>query len=78
MAPSHTMTIPATGVMDYITNIVESPIVEDAWLRAAVIRPDNKKVLHHAIVYLDFPDDYKKGRDSKNNNWLTGWAPGYG
>ncbi|MCI0540462.1 MAG: redoxin domain-containing protein [Verrucomicrobiales bacterium] len=76
VAPSQTMTIPATGVVEYITNIVESPLVEDAWLRAAVIRPDNKKVLHHAIVYLDFPESQRKGRDDKDN-WLTGWAPGY-
>src|SRR5204863_3262850 len=65
---------PATGVMEYITNIVESPLAEDAWLHAAVIRPGNKKVLHHAIVYLDFPKGY---REREVNNWLTGWAPGY-
>lgn len=73
--PSETMTIPATGVVDYITNIVESPIASDAWLKAAVIRPDNKKVLHHVIVYLEFPKGHPR-EDSWEGKWLVGWAPG--
>jgi hypothetical protein len=55
VALSEPMQVPATGVVDYITNIVDSPILENAWLRAAVIRPDNRKVLHHVIVYLEYP-----------------------
>lgn len=72
--PTETMKIPATGTVEYITNIVESPILEDAWLHAAVIRPDNKKVLHHAIVYLEVPEKHGKG---EVDVWLAGWGPGY-
>ncbi len=70
-----TNTIPATGVVDYVTNIVEAPITEDSWLSAAVIRPDNLKVVHHIIVYVQSPSAQpsQRGRDDK---WLVGWAPG--
>jgi hypothetical protein len=75
VTPSHAMQIPATGVVDYITNIVECPIPSDAWLKAAVIRPNNKKVLHHVIVYLEYPQGYP-GADRWEQSWLVGWAPG--
>lgn len=75
VTPSERMEIPATGVVDYITNIVASPIPTDAWLKGAVVRPDNKKVLHHLIVYLEFPEGYH-GSDRWENKWLIGWSPG--
>lgn len=75
VTPSHRMEIPATGVVDYITNIVESPILEDAWLKGAMIHPDNKKVLHHVIVYLEMPAGHPYS-DRWEEKWLVGWAPG--
>src|SRR5262249_16728223 len=60
--PSNPMSIPATGVLEYITNVVECPIPSDAWLKGAVVRPDNKKVLHHVIVYVDYPESYRGGK----------------
>ncbi len=75
VTPSHRMQIPATGVVDYITNIVDCPIPTDAWLKGAVVRPDNKKALHHVIVYLDFPAGYA-GAERWEEQWLIGWAPG--
>jgi hypothetical protein len=75
VALSEPMQVPATGVVDYITNIVDSPILENAWLRAAVIRPDNRKVLHHVIVYLEYPPGHRD-ENSWEKKWLVGWAPG--
>jgi hypothetical protein len=75
VTPSERMQIPATGVVDYITNIVECPIPNDAWLKGAIIHPDNKKVLHHVIVYLEYPKGYP-GSDRWEEKWLVGWAPG--
>lgn len=75
VTPSERMAIPATGVVDYITNIVECPIPSDAWLKGAVIRPDNKKVLHHVIVYLEYPES-SAGKQRWEDKWLVGWAPG--
>jgi hypothetical protein len=75
VTPSHPMEVPATGVVDYITNVVDCPVPTDAWLKGAVVRPDNKKVLHHVIVYLEYPDGHKD-QDRWENKWLVGWAPG--
>jgi hypothetical protein len=75
VTPSQRMEIPATGVVDYITNVVESPITSDAWLKGVVVRPDNKKVLHHVIVYLEYPEGYRSS-DRWEDKWLVGWAPG--
>jgi peroxiredoxin len=75
VTPSHRMEIPATGVVDYITNIVDCPIPTDAWLKGAVVRPDNKKVVHHVIVYLEYPEGYP-GANSWEEKWLTSWSPG--
>jgi peroxiredoxin len=75
VTPSRRMEIPATGVVDYITNIVDCPIPTDAWLKGAVVRPDNKKVVHHVIVYLEYPEGYP-GANSWEEKWLTSWSPG--
>lgn len=72
---SEKMHIPATGVVDYITNIVDCPIPADAWLKGAVIRPDNRKVLHHVIVYLEYPPGHPQS-EQWEQKWLVGWAPG--
>jgi hypothetical protein len=75
VTPSHRMEIPATGVVDYITNVVDCPIAGDAWLKGVVVRPDNRQVLHHVIVYLEYPQGYP-GSDRWEDKWLVGWAPG--
>ena len=49
--------IPATGTVDY--RYIDSDFVapQDMWLRAAVTRPGNPKVVHHIIVRMRQPDD---------------------
>jgi len=70
-----TESIPANGVLLY--RYVDSPIEipQDSWLRACVIRPDNRKVVHHVIVRVKYPDG-AKGRPAEDF-FLAGWAPGY-
>ncbi len=65
--------IPATGVLDYRYVDVPSPIPHDAWLSAAVFRPDNHRVVHHLIVRAKYEKTPKSARDDV---FLTGWAPG--
>jgi len=71
--------IPATGVIPYRYVVVNSPVYEDVWLRAAVMKPGNRKVLHHCLVFLYYPKtdglaqpDYKGGIDG----FFTGYVPG--
>jgi hypothetical protein len=44
-------TLPATGEIDYQYFFLPSPIQNNAWLRAAVVRPGNRKVVHHCLVF---------------------------
>jgi peroxiredoxin len=43
--------LPATGVIDYRYLTVRVPTTTDKWLRAAVVRPGNLKVVHHALLF---------------------------
>lgn len=43
--------LPATGVIDYKYLTVAVPLAADRWLRAAVVKPGNNAVVHHALVF---------------------------
>lgn len=44
-------TIPASGTVDYQYLAFRNPIPTNAWLRATVIRPSNRTVVHHALAF---------------------------
>jgi peroxiredoxin len=48
-------TVPAQGVVDYQSFKVDPGFREDRWIRAAEIRPGNRKVVHHCNVFLKAP-----------------------
>lgn len=66
--------IPATGVLDY--RYIDSDFVmpQDAWLRAAICRPENAKVVHHIIVRIRYPQNSKEA--PPESYFFTTWAPG--
>jgi peroxiredoxin len=66
--------IPATGVLSYRHVKIPSPVPDDAWLSATVVKPGNRKVLHHCIVYASFEGAVNEpgGPGAK----IAGWAPG--
>jgi hypothetical protein len=66
--------IPATGTLKYLYLDSDFEMPEDGWLRAAVCRPDNPKVVHHIIVRVRYPDGYKNA--SPEAYLLTSWVPG--
>ena len=47
--------VPAGGVVDYQTFEVDPGFRGDMWVRAAEIRPGNRKVVHHINVFLKAP-----------------------
>jgi peroxiredoxin len=69
-----TQEIPAAGVLDY--RYVDSgfAMAEDAWVRAAVVRPGNRKVVHHVIVRIKYPSGAKGAPEEEV--FFTSWAPG--
>jgi AhpC/TSA family len=66
--------IPATGVLDYRYVDADFVMPQDGWLRAAVCRPDNAKVVHHVIVRVRYPQDYKD--IPSESYFISTWAPG--
>lgn len=64
--------IPSEGVLGYRHIQAESPLTEDAWVRAALIRPGNRKVVHHVIVRIISPRKAGPPEDV----FFTSWAPG--
>jgi peroxiredoxin len=69
-------TIPATGQVDYRYVVVDAPATEDVWVRAAVVRPGNLKVLHHCLVFLKYPDALK-GQQPNYHGGAGGYFIGY-
>jgi hypothetical protein len=59
-------TIPATGTIDYTYFVVPTHFQEDRWIQMAEVRPGNRSVVHHVIVYVRQP----------GSTWLKDAIPG--
>jgi hypothetical protein len=59
--------VPAEGVIPYKYLTVQTNFNEDKWVQAAEIRPGNRKVVHHVIIFVQEPG---------NRTELTGEARG--
>jgi hypothetical protein len=57
----------------YITNA--SPFTTNVWLRAAVVRPANRRVVHHALVFAGSAQDLA-GFGSGLGGFFAGYVPG--
>ena len=44
--------VPATGTVEYQYMLVKANFPEDAWVKAAEMRPGNSKVVHHGEVWV--------------------------
>lgn len=66
-------TVAATGVEPYRYIEVENPFDEDVWLRGLDVKPGNRAVVHHVILYAKWPGGPSFG---DNGAFFVGWAPG--
>lgn len=66
--------VPASGTVDYQYFEVPSGFTEDMWVQAAEVRPDQRSVVHHTIVFMLNPDGQPV--DNAGGDLLVGWAPG--
>lgn len=48
--------ISGQGADDYIYFRVPTNFTEDKWIQAAEFRPGNKRVVHHAVVFIETPE----------------------
>ncbi|MBI2679662.1 MAG: thiol-disulfide isomerase [Candidatus Solibacter usitatus] len=58
--------IPASGELDYQYIVLPGGFSEDQWVEAAEMRPGNRSVVHHAVVYVREP----------GSTWLRDAKPG--
>lgn len=56
------VTIPATGDVEYTYEIVPTGFTEDKWVQMSEVRPSSPDHVHHAVVYIRPPD----------SKWLRG------
>jgi len=59
-------TLPASGDVDYQYIVVPTGFTEDKWVEMAELRPGNRAIVHHAVVYIREPD----------SRWLSDAKPG--
>jgi len=67
--------VPASGAVEYQYFPVPTGFKEDRWIQAVEVRPGNRAVVHHIVVYLREPGSTWAGGPTKSDI-LTVYAPG--
>ncbi len=69
--------VPAQGTVAYQYFVVPTGFTEDKWVEAAEIRPDQRAVIHHVIVFVQDPNAREqRGQKREIGSLLVGFAPG--
>ena len=69
--------VPASGVVDYQFPVVDNPLTDDAWVRAATVVPGDRAVVHHVLVGSSDPGtSVAQNNESVFDNYIIGYAPG--
>ncbi len=66
--------VQASGVIPYQYYTVPTGFQEDTWVQAAEIRPGNRSVVHHVIVFIQSANAQAGSRGGREK--LSGFAPG--
>jgi hypothetical protein len=67
--------VPASGAVEYQYFPVHTGFKEDRWVQAVEVRPGDRTVVHHIVVYLREPGSTWTGGPTKSDI-LTVYAPG--
>ena len=60
--------VPAKGEIEYTYFVIPSGFTEDRWVQQVEVRPSDRTVVHHAVVYLREP----------GSKWMADAKPGMG
>ena len=71
----HPFDVPAKGAVEYQYFIMPTGFTEDRWVTAAEVRPGNRGVVHHIVVYIREPGD-TWSHGPTQNDMLTIYTPG--
>lgn len=69
-------TVPAKGTVEYQHFDTGAKFDKDTWVQAAEVRPDNRTVVHHLVLYFIPPGGEKRPGEAVIFNSLAGYAPG--
>jgi len=64
-------TLDSKGADDYIYFRVPTNFTEDKWVQAAEFRPGNKRVVHHAVVFVETPQMMEGAKALAQRNGRT-------
>lgn len=64
LTPRKPYTVKNDGSDDFQLFAFDHVFTQDTWVRGIEVRPGNKSVVHHVVVYL-LPDNFKAGPDSR-------------
>jgi len=67
--------VPAKGAVEYQYFIIPTGFTRDRWISAAEVRPGNRSVVHHAVVYIREPGSTWT-RGPTKADILTIYSPG--
>jgi hypothetical protein len=69
--------VPATGIVEYQTVVVDPGFTTDRWIKAAEVMPGNRAVLHHATIFLAPPDSNEPVEAGALGSFcFLAWVPG--
>jgi thiol-disulfide isomerase/thioredoxin/mono/diheme cytochrome c family protein len=72
--------IPATGTMPYQNVAVETGLTEDKWVSGMEVRPTNRGVVHHVLVFVIPPGSGEAGNrdgdDDERRGFFAAYVPG--
>ena len=67
--------VPAKGAVEYQYFAAPTGFTEDRWVQGVEVRPGNRAVVHHVVVYIREPGSTWTGGPTKSDI-LTVYAPG--
>src|SRR5262245_8190813 len=61
-------TLQDKGADDYIYFRIPTGFTEDKWIQSAEFRPGNRRVVHHAVVFIETPMMFRMAKDEAKKN----------
>jgi hypothetical protein len=65
LASPRAFAVPAEGPVSYQYQTIDTAFDGDRWIRAIEVRPGRRQAVHHAQVYLKYPEGHPLAKDPK-------------
>lgn len=70
--------VPAEGVLEWVKLPVAFAVTNDLWVSEAEIRPSEPEVVHHAMLFIEYPEDDPRGfAQTKGESEQSGGGTGF-